>query len=400
MTRDLYLPEENDGQLSLPRRRTRTVELQAQVERLLGRSRLAVVYGGNKSLSGSVIYPTGNPRSWKSYEGVAHDIAAALSRLGCRHVTVMPEDMRLGDRLRRERIQLAWLNSGGVQGYNAIAHAPALLEMLGVPYIGHDPLTAATLDSKHVFKRQLAAAGIATAPFVVCPAEGAFSPGAHERFKSAFANWTGTFIVKPVSGRASLHVHHVDAREDLPTVVEAVQLATQNSVLIEGFLPGREYCVAACGPVVSRDGALERLDGPFAFACVERVLTADEKIFTSMDVSPITTDRVRLLNRPGDAAVAERLRALARTVFTELSLETLVRLDVRAGSDGMLYVLEANPKPDLKAPSQHVTSLICAGLEHEGMSYDDLILSLLADKVDLLFGKRRNTVESLLDLAA
>jgi D-alanine-D-alanine ligase len=130
------------------------------------------------------------------------------------------------------------------------------------------------------------------------------------------------------------------------------------------------------------------------------VLDTDEKVFTSMDISPITTERVRVLSAKNDAEVIERLRQLGRNVFTELGLDTLVRLDVRTGQDGELYVLEANPKPDLRAPGEHVTGIICAGLPPEGMDYDDLILSLLADKIDLLFSMRRDTIKSLVKAAA
>jgi D-alanine-D-alanine ligase len=186
----------------------------------------------------------------------------------------------------------------------------------------------------------------------------------------------------------------------LAETVETVQAVTQSNVLVEGYLPGREYCVAACGPVISRGGVLERYDSPFAFACVERVLDAEEKVFTSMDVSPITTERVRVLSPRHDADIIERLRELGRNMFIELGLDTLVRLDVRTGHDGELYVLEANPKPDLKAPGQNVTGIICAGLPQEGMTYDDLIFSLLADKIDLLFSMRRDTVKSLVKAAA
>lgn len=391
------------GQDDPPRRGARAAELQRQVERLLPRLRIAVIHGGDKSAAGAVINPTGNPRSWKSYETVARDIAQALRRLGCREVSVMPEDMRLGERLRREGTDLAWLNTGGVQGYSSIAHGAAMLEMLGIPYVGHDPLLAATLDNKHAFKRQLAAAGLPTAPSMVWhPARGALRPRADRRFERAFGAWSGAYVVKPVSGRASLHVEFVERAEDLPAAAEAVYAATRNHVLIEAYLSGREYCVAVCGPVVARGGRLSRLEEPFAFACVERALDPGERIFTSMDVRPITADRVRPLDEAtaGDAAVAARLRDLARDVFLDLALETLVRLDVRADADGNLHVLEANPKPDLKAPTAQATSLICAGLAALGMSYDDLILSLLADRIDVLFSQRRGTADGLLALAA
>jgi D-alanine-D-alanine ligase len=97
--------------------------LQQSVERLMTRMRIAVIFGSNKTTPGSVLYQTSNTRSWKSYEAVARDIAASLERIGFRHVQVMPDDMRLADRLRREQIHMAWLNTGGVQGYNSAAHA-------------------------------------------------------------------------------------------------------------------------------------------------------------------------------------------------------------------------------------------------------------------------------------
>ena len=128
-----------------------TSELQRSIEQLYAKMRMAVIFGGDKSAPGSVVYQSQNSRSWKSYEAVAEDIAASLRRIGFRHVELIPEDMSLGERLQRASIHMAWLNSGGVQGYNSAAHAPAMLEMMGIPYVGHDPLSATTLDNKHAF---------------------------------------------------------------------------------------------------------------------------------------------------------------------------------------------------------------------------------------------------------
>ena len=60
---------------------------------------------------------------------------------------------------------------------------------------------------------------------------------------------------------------------------------------------------------------------------------------------------------------------------------------VRADESGEVYILEANPKPDLKRPDKTVTSLISAGLSQAGLDYDDLILSLLADRLACLLGR-------------
>jgi D-alanine-D-alanine ligase len=140
------------------------------------------------------------------------------------------------------------------------------------------------------------------------------------------------------------------------------------------------------------------LKGPFVFSAAERVLATDEKIFTSMDVRPITTGRVRLLDRAEEPALIESLHEIAHDVFMEFGLESLIRLDIRADETGELFVLEANPKPDLKRPSGGKLSLVCAGLAEHGMSYDDLILSLFADRLDVLFSRRRGMVHHLLQL--
>ena len=382
-----------------PRRAGRETELAEQIRKMMRRMRVAVVYGGDKSVSGAVIEQTGNPRSWKSYRTVAEDIKGALERLGCRDVALIPDDMRLGEALKAHDSHLAWLNSGGVQGHCSVAHAPAMLELFGIPYVGHDPMMAGILDNKHVFKRQLRAAGIPTAAFHI------WQPGFGQKditrdtgFKHAFGDFEGPFVVKPVSGRASLNVAWVECRADLQKAVQECYAVTRNHVLIERYLGGREYCVAVAGPIISRGGKLERLDGPFVFSHLERVLDPDEKIFTSMDLKPITGERAAPLDPVRDAGVMSKLDELATRVFQELGVETFIRLDVRADEAGELYVLEANPKPDLKAPTETVTSLVSLGLPRLGMTYDDLIMSILADRMDVLLSERRGVANRLVRL--
>lgn len=381
------------------RRRSRDQDLSLQIEKMLRRLRLAVVFGGDKSKEGAVIEPTTNPRSWKSYEAVAKDIAAAMGRLGCKNIELMPDDMNLGQNLKAMDAHIAWLNTGGVQGHCSVAHAPAMLELFGIPYIGHEPMTAGILDNKHVFKRQLRAAGLPTANFYIWqPGVSPADPTRDTVFAESFGAANGPFIVKPVSGRASLHVTFVERRADLAEAVRKVYEITRNHVLIEGYLGGREFCVAVAGPVIWRHGRAERLDGPFVFSALERVLDDDEKIFTSMDVKPITGERAFVLDPAKEGALCDRLTKLARNVFSHLGIETLIRLDIRSDEAGNLYVLEANPKPDLKAPAPNVTSLVSIGLPQFDMTYDDLIMSVFADRIDVLLSERRGTADRLLRL--
>ena len=169
-------------------------------------------------------------------------------------------------------------------------------------------------------------------------------------------------------------------------------------MLIEQFLSGREFCIAVAGPIIAPGGRLVRGPRPLAFAALERVLETDEQIFTSMDKRPITEDRMRPLDPQKDAKLLEDMRRLAHETYLEFNLCSLIRLDLRSDENGKLFILEANPKPDLKKPAPGVTSLICAGLGETGMGYDDLILSLLADRLDFLFTHRRSVVQHLLDI--
>lgn len=368
--------------------------LNRRIEVLLRRLRMAVVHGGDKTVEGAVLGITGNQRSWKSYRAVAEDIAAALVRLGClQSIEVMPDDMRLPGRLHDSGTHMAWLNTAGVQGASAITHTPAMFEMLGLPYIGHEPLLAGILDNKHLFKQQLVAAGIPTAPsLLVRPSSNPFCPTQDAGFQRIFGAYRGPFIVKPVSGRASLHVTFVDSILQLRDAIAGVTGVTRAPVLIERYLGGAEYCVAICGPVVARRGVLTKAEEPLVFSALERRLAPGEPIFTSMDVKPISDERARLLDPVSDRAVWAQLTRIARAVFAEFGVETLIRLDIRADEEGNMFVLEANPKPDLKAPAPGVTSLVSIGLEQQDMSYDDLILSIFANRIDRLLADKHERI--------
>jgi hypothetical protein len=117
-----------------------------------------------------------------------------------------------------------------------------------------------------------------------------------------------------------------------------------------------------------------------------------------MDVRPITKERCHGLDARSEPTLAADMHRLARDVYLEFSLGSLIRIDLRCDETGALKILEANPKPDLKMPNGHVTSLISEGLAETGMGYDDLILSLLADRVDFLLTHRRQSVRHIIDL--
>ncbi len=347
--------------------------------------RIAVVHSGDKTKPGTVVNEIANTRFWKSYKFVAEDISSSLKRAGFKHVEVMKEGIHLIKRLTEFEADLVWANSGGVQGRASICHLPAMLELAGIDYIGHDPANSLLLDQKHIFKWALKAKGIKTPSFFVWPAKSPrFTERGNKKFYRNFGTFEGPFIVKPTSGRASQNVEYVENVKNLGMVIEAVNKETQSDVLIERFLNGREFTVSIMPSIVCQNGKFVNHNNPFCFSRIERILSKNEKIFTSMDVKPITAERAKLLDFE-DSELILKLDALATQVFTEFNLETLVRVDFRVDMDSELNILEVNPKPDLKRPLNDTFSLSSLGLEAEQMTYDDLILSILSSKIT--FGK-------------
>lgn len=371
--------------------------LQHSLNCLYSRLRIAVIHGGDSCREGSVIYKTYNPRSTKTYEQVAQDIAEALRSIGFLHVFVMADDMQLPQRLKQENIHLAWLNTGGVQGYNPVCHTPALLEMLGIPYIGHNSLNSSILDQKHIFKRELQALEISTPSFITWHmSQGLFQPHLSESFAKSFVNYKGHFLVKPVSGRASLNIHYVEKIDGLAVAIENVHRATHTTALIEAYCPGREFCVSVCGPIVYANKRFCLKTKPFAFSILERRLEPGEYIFTSMDKKAITPDRIQFLD--DELELKRNLAEISQKIYQNLYLDTLIRVDFRADQDGTLQVLEANPKPDLKRPNRNVTSLVAQGLSGYGMSYEDLILTVLSDRLNYLFTYHSKTIQHIVEM--
>ncbi|CAK1700839.1 D-alanine-D-alanine ligase [Vibrio crassostreae] len=366
----------------------------AQLEWIRNNVNIAVIHGGDKSQVGSYIFENLSPRSTKTYEPVAHDIANALRESGFESVDVLAEDIDLAKQLESKKIDLVITNSGGLQGFDSMCHLPSTLEMLGVPYVGHSPMTAGILDNKHLFKHEIKAAGLPTAPFITIGIDEDFDSESNQSALDGIARgFPQGFVVKPVSGRASIHVYPVFERSELKAVVNKVRNATNNIVMIEPYLSGREFVVAVAGEYVFKQGALTQSNLPLAFSVTERVLKVDEPIFTSMDVKPITQDRLVAVN---DQTLRTELAEIGQKIYRQLGLQTLVRVDLRMDDEGNLYVLETNPKPDLKRPEGSKVSLVCHDLAREGMSYTDLIQSLVFNRLSFLKAKRPSALKHCL----
>lgn len=358
-------------------------ELSRCLDILREKACIAIIYSGDNRQQNATLNATYHPRHWKSYQGVAEDIRETLLENGFRKVITLQEDINLVQEINRHKIDLAWLNTGGLQGRNAMAHAASLLEMAGIPYVGHSPLNYALLDHKLDFKTILRGLGLPTADYIVWdPARHSMDPRAFLKELHATLGPTDMpWVVKPVNGRGSQYIFTPSNEASLMEAIEEVYAYTQNRVLIETFLPGRELCVAGGPRVMVRNGTPKALTEPMAFACMEKIIHKDEFIFSSLDRRPIDGARARSLDPVSDATTIDQLKKLCRKVCTTHGLQHLIRLDLREDKDGIIRIMEANPKPDLKRPREGGASLVAMGLASIDLSYADLLHSILASSL-------------------
>jgi len=82
----------------------------------------------------------------------------------------------------------------------------------------------------------------------------------------------------------------------------------------------------------------------------------------------IMTDRAKL-----DAPTIERMQRMAKRAYRALDLSGYARIDVRMDEDGRIYVLEANPNPNMAYGEDFTESA-----EAHGISYERLLDRLIA----------------------
>jgi D-alanine-D-alanine ligase len=73
-----------------------------------------------------------------------------------------------------------------------------------------------------------------------------------------------------------------------------------------------------------------------------------------------------------DKAMLEKIERLSKRIYRTLFLSGYARLDYRVTEDGNIYVLEANPNPQIAHGEDFADSA-----KHVGIEYDDLLQKIV-----------------------
>jgi len=217
----------------------------------------------------------------------------------------------------------------------------ALFELFGVAYTGSSALTLGLLLNKPLTKAVLTGRGIHTPAFAV------FNPGEDG---ISCRGLSYPLIVKPAAEDASIGIDDGAVVRDIGALQERVRFIWREfhqAALVEEFISGREFNVSL---LADRGGGFNPLAiGEMAFDLLPpgrpQILGYEAKWDTDAAFTQAMASRC-----PADIDenTADQIRQTALTVARTVGLDGYGRIDFRMrDSDSTLFVLEANPNPDL-----------------------------------------------------
>lgn len=235
------------------------------------------------------------------------------------------------------------------------ARVPAVLEMLGIPYTGSDPLTLAVTLDKDVARRLVASHG------GTVPRGEVFGVDADLEGVRARSALPYTMIVKPAWEGSSKGIRGkcvVDTPEELADALE-LRRDQRQPMLAEEFISGEELTVGVLGN-----------DEPRVIGVLRVVpLRPNDRFVYSLEVKRDYDRHVRYECPP--QLPAEQLRSVelaALHAYRVLGCRDVSRIDFRL-RDGVPYFIEVNPLPGLNPETSDLVILA----RMSGMPYETLI---------------------------
>ncbi|QDT54926.1 Ddl-like protein [Caulifigura coniformis] len=282
--------------------------------------------------------------------GTLEELGHSVARIG--HVQSLAQRLVAG-----ERWDLVFNICEGLRGIAREAQVPALLDAYDIPYTFSDPLVSALTLHKGMTKSVVRDAGVRTPGFALVA-----SPD-----DVAGVTLTPPLFAKPVAegtGKGVSPLSRVRSLDQLRPVCEHLLSQFQQPVLVEEFLPGREFTIGVRGT-----GSAATVIGTYEIL----LLPAAEAGIYSYANKENSEEVVRYeLRRPDDPIVAEA-ESLTLAAWRALGCRDAGRIDVRCDAGGRPSFIEVNPLAGLH-PTHSDLPMICAAV---GVSYRDLIAGIV-----------------------
>jgi D-alanine-D-alanine ligase len=273
-------------------------------------------------------------------------LASALRAVGV-FVHEWDADAVLLERLRTERPDAVVVALHGGEGENGSVQA--VLELLGVPFVGTAAADCRRAWDKPTAKAELARAGLDTPDWVALPHATFRELGARAVLDAMVECLGLPLMLKPDQGGSALGAQVVTESADLPAAMVSC-LAYADTVLAERFIDGTEVAVS-----VVDDGS-----EPRALPPVE--VEAKGGVY---DYTARYTPGAATFHCPArlDDAVLATLQETALAAHRLLGLRDLSRMDAVVDAAGRVQILEVNVSPGLTETSLLPTAATAEGTD-------------------------------------
>jgi D-alanine-D-alanine ligase len=286
-------------------------------------------------------------------------IESALQALG--HETERIGNVqRLCERLvQGRRWDLVFNIAEGLLGIGREAQVPSLLDAYGIRYTFSDPLVMSLTLHKGMTKRVVRDAGIPTPDFAIVE-----MPGEAEA-----VHFGPPYFVKPIAegtGKGITAKSIVRNRKDLPDVCKQVLEVYRQPVLVERFLPGREFTTGVIGT-----GQEAKVLGTMEVILLSSAEPGAYTYHNKENYEGLVRYRHVLST---ESPLIEAVEEIAIKAWRVLGCCDAGRIDIRCDKKGRPHFIEVNPLAGLRP--QHSDLPIISGLS--GVPYERLIELIVA----------------------
>lgn len=270
--------------------------------------------------------------------------------------------------VKGDRWDLVFNIAEGLFGIGREAQVPAILDLYEIDYTFSDPLVMSLCLHKGMTKQIIRDAGLATADFIV-------AQSAKDTDKVHF---DPPFFAKPVAQGTGMGITAksvIHSRKELKDICRDLIEQFRQPVLIEEFLPGREFTVGIAG---TRENA--RVLGTMEILLSD---TAEKQVY-SLENKEGWVGRVEYRAvRPETDPLIHDVETLALKSWIALGCRDGGRLDIRCDKQGRPGFIEVNPLAGLR-PEYSDLPMLCGFF---GISYVRLI-EMIVESAALRKGKK------------
>jgi D-alanine-D-alanine ligase len=289
-----------------------------------------------------------HPATIAAIEGALRTLGHETERIG--HIRTLAKRLVAG-----EKWDLVFNIAEGLRGFGREAQVPALLEAYDIPYVFSDPLVLSLALHKGMTKRVIRDLGIPTPDFTVVE-----SPEEIERVALPFP-----LFAKPIAegtGKGVTAASKIVDRVELQSVCRLLLETFRQPVLIETFLPGREFTVGIIGT-----GREAFIPGVLEVHFTEK---AEKEVYSYMNKE----DWHGLIEyRLASDAMARLAGKTALASWRGLGCRDGGRVDLRVDANGIPHFMEVNPLAGLR-PEHSDLPILC---ELAGMPYREMIAGIM-----------------------